>query len=77
MFTVALIGPDGAGKTTVARRLEGALGLPVRYLYMGVNPTSSNRLLPTTRLVRAIRRADEFLRSLGYVKGRPTLTAPK
>lgn len=57
MFTVALIGPDGAGKTTVAHRLESALGLSVRYLYMGVNPDSSNRLLPTTRLARAIRRA--------------------
>jgi adenylylsulfate kinase-like enzyme len=31
-FTVALIGCDGAGKTTVARALERATGLPVRYL---------------------------------------------
>jgi predicted ATP-grasp superfamily ATP-dependent carboligase/thymidylate kinase len=56
-FTVALIGPDGAGKTTVARRLPDVLSLPVTYLYMGVNPDSSNLLLPTTRLVHAIRRA--------------------
>jgi thymidylate kinase len=55
-FTVALIGPDGAGKTTVARRLEAALPFRVEYLYMGVNPDSSNRLLPTTRVVRALRR---------------------
>ena len=33
-FTVALIGPDGAGKTTVARALEEALPFPVEYLYM-------------------------------------------
>ena len=56
-FTVALIGPDGAGKTTVARRLGDVLLLPVTYLYMGVNPDSSNVLLPTTRLVHAFRRA--------------------
>ena len=55
-FTVALIGPDGAGKTTVARRLDGALPMPVKYLYMGVNPESSNHLLPTTRLVHALKR---------------------
>jgi thymidylate kinase len=55
-FTVALLGVDGAGKTTVARRLEHELGRQVSYLYMGVNPDSSNRLLPTTRLVRAVRR---------------------
>ena len=42
MTTVALVGPDGAGKTTVARRLEGALEIPVRYLYMGVSADSSN-----------------------------------
>lgn len=57
MFTVALIGPDGAGKTTVARRLERSLPMPAKYLYMGVNADSSNHLLPTTRLVRAIKRA--------------------
>jgi thymidylate kinase len=57
MFTVALIGPDGAGKTTVARELERALGMPAKYLYMGVNWDASNHLLPTTRLIQAIRRA--------------------
>jgi thymidylate kinase len=56
-FTVALIGPDGAGKTTIARRLERELPMPARYLYMGVNADASNRLLPTTRLVRALKRA--------------------
>lgn len=55
-FTVALIGPDGAGKTTVARALEQALPFPVEYLYMGVNPDSSNHLLFTTRAVHALRR---------------------
>jgi hypothetical protein len=57
-FTVALIGPDGAGKTTVARRLEQTgLEVPVKYLYMGINADASNHLLPTTRLVRALKRA--------------------
>ena len=57
MFTVALIGPDGAGKTTVARKLEHALGVPAKYIYMGVNWDASDQLLPTTRLIQAIRRA--------------------
>jgi thymidylate kinase len=55
-FTVALLGPDGAGKTTVAGELEQLLELPVKYIYMGVNPDSSNYLLPTTRAVHALRR---------------------
>jgi thymidylate kinase len=55
-FTVALIGCDGAGKTTVARALERATGLPVRYLYMGVSAESSNRQLPSTRVAHAIKR---------------------
>src|SRR5690348_8843053 len=57
MFAVALIGADGAGKTTIGRRLEQTLPLPIKYIYMGVNPDSSNVMLPTTRLIHAIRRA--------------------
>jgi thymidylate kinase len=55
--TVALIGCDGAGKTTVARALEREAGLDVRYLYMGVSAESSNRQLPTTRLAHAVKRS--------------------
>lgn len=57
VFTVALIGPDGAGKTTVGRRLERALPLPIKYIYMGVNIEASNVALPTTRMLDALRRA--------------------
>ena len=57
MTTVALIGADGAGKTTVARRLADLLPVPVRYLYMGVSADSSNVALPTTRIARRIKRA--------------------
>jgi thymidylate kinase len=56
MFTVALVGPDGAGKTTIARRLVQVMPRPTRYLYMGVNWDASEHLLPTTRLVQKIRR---------------------
>jgi thymidylate kinase len=51
MPSVALIGPDGAGKTTIARRLAKSEGLRVKYLYMGLNVYSSNAALPTTRLM--------------------------
>jgi thymidylate kinase len=55
--TVALIGCDGAGKTTVARALEREADLPIRYLYMGVSAEASNRQLPTTRLANLVKRA--------------------
>jgi thymidylate kinase len=55
-FTVALIGCDGAGKTTVARALERTPGLRVRYLYMGVSADSSNRQLATTRVAHSVKR---------------------
>lgn len=51
MTDVALIGCDGAGKTTVADMLMARRPFPVRYVYMGVNAASSNIALPTTKLV--------------------------
>jgi thymidylate kinase len=55
-FTVALVGPDGVGKTTIARQLEGAGTLPIKYLYMGDNVEASNYTLPTTRWWKSRRR---------------------
>jgi thymidylate kinase len=71
LFTVALIGPDGAGKTTVARELQHSLAMPAKYLYMGVNWDASDHLLPTTRLVQAVRRTRSKPAGAG---GRPDLS---
>lgn len=67
MFTVALVGLDGAGKSTIARRVARTLPVPARYVYMGINLESSALLLPTTRLALELKR----LRG-----GRPDLTGP-
>lgn len=56
MTTVALIGPDGAGKSSVMRRVAERLPVPARTLYMGVNLESSTLMLPTTRLVLEVKR---------------------
>lgn len=57
MFTVALIGPDGAGKSTITKMLPQVLPLPMKSIYMGVNLESSSLMLPSTRLLLAVRRA--------------------
>lgn len=68
MFTVALIGPDGAGKSTIGRKLQEIIPIPMKYVYMGVNLESSNLVLPTTRLLLEIKRA----------RGqRPDITVPR
>ena len=55
MPSVALIGPDGAGKTTLTRMLIDSGRLPLRYLYMGVSTSSSNLALPTSRLIARLK----------------------
>lgn len=67
MLTVALVGADGAGKTTIARQVVRALP-DTRYLYMGVNLEASGVMLPTTRIALEVKRA------LG---GRGDLSAPR
>jgi thymidylate kinase len=57
MFSVALVGPDGAGKTTIGRRLERTFPIPLKYVYMGDNLDACNFLLPTTRLARTFAHA--------------------
>ncbi len=64
---VALVGADGAGKSTLTAMLEaGALPVPVKRIYMGVNLEASSLMLPTTRLLLAVKRARG---------GRPDMTA--
>lgn len=48
-LSLALLAPDGAGKTTLARSLGKTFYLPTRYVYMGTNLESSTITLPTTR----------------------------
>lgn len=50
MKTIALIGADGSGKTTVANKIMASPPVPLKYLYMGLNIESSNYALPTSRL---------------------------
>jgi hypothetical protein len=56
MRTVALVGPDGSGKSIVARRVAASLPVPARLLYMGVNLEADSVMLPTTRLALALKR---------------------
>jgi len=43
-LVVALVGPDGAGKTTLARSLEGEAPLRARRIYMGTNRDAGDAL---------------------------------
>ncbi len=56
MISVGLIGLDGSGKTSVAAALTERLPFKTRRVYMGTNLESSNVLLPTSRLLRYLRR---------------------
>lgn len=58
-LVVALIGPDGAGKTTLAKGLSAERGLRARRIYMGTNARAKDVVLPGSGWVahhRALRR---------------------
>lgn len=57
MLTVAIVGADGSGKSTVVSRLDDQLPLPHRRMYLGVSAVSATHPLPTTRAVRWTREA--------------------
>ena len=61
MPTIALIGGDGAGKTTISNKLMASFPSSLKYLYMGTNAHSSNFALPTSRLIY-------FFKRLAYKK---------
>lgn len=68
MITVALVGPDGSGKSLVTKRLLDALPeLPMKRVYMGINLEASNIMLPTTWLLVVAKRAGG---------GRPDMAGP-
>jgi len=76
-LTVAVVGADGAGKSTLVAALETAdLPGPVKTVYMGVNLEASTLMLPTTRALLAVkrlrgRRPDLVARPLGGVQAAP------
>lgn len=51
MFSVALLGADGSGKTTISIALAERLPIASKYIYMGTAIRSSNVTLPTTRFI--------------------------
>ena len=78
MACIAVIGGDGAGKTTITRRLLDARRLPFRYLYMGINVGSSNVALPTSRLLQRLRHGGESPATMHATAApRPRRSGPK
>lgn len=56
MTTIALIGADGAGKTTIAQRVAERSNGRIQYVYLGMNAQSNRFALPTSRLALAWKR---------------------
>jgi thymidylate kinase len=63
-LTVALLAPDGGGKTTLATELSKRFFLPSRYIYMGSNIEASTVGLPTTRWIQSQSRRPLNMRRL-------------
>lgn len=50
MTRVAIIGPDGCGKSSTVAAVQARLGDRAATVYMGFKPRSGSAILPTTRL---------------------------
>jgi thymidylate kinase len=68
MTTVAIVGGDGAGKTTIARHLTTSTDIRAKYLYLGMSAQSGDRLLPTSRIVLMLKRRS-YRRELAVTSG--------
>ena len=81
MFTVALVGSDGAGKTTISRRVVTLLPFPVKTIYMGVNLDMNEPMLPTTRLLleakRVLGRRPDMVAASSGLGAAPRMTGIK
>lgn len=55
-FVVAIVGADGAGKSTIARKLLDAYPFLMKYIYMGSSTEASNIALPTSRMLTLFKR---------------------
>jgi len=55
MASIAIIGQDGAGKSTISKMVLENVDLPLKYLYMGRNVESGKFNLPTSRLVQFLK----------------------
>lgn len=56
MTSIAFIGGDGAGKTTITNAVIQSSGLRMKYLYMGLSTRSNKHALPLSRLVLFFKR---------------------
>ena len=54
--TIAVVGADGSGKTSVTKAILNSGIAPAKYLYMGPAIGSSNHALPTSRLISYLRK---------------------
>lgn len=50
-LSVTLLGPDGAGKSTLAAGIEKGYGFPVRHIYMGLRPGGTVEKAGPRRLI--------------------------
>jgi len=71
MFSVALVGPDGAGKSTVGRALLESSPFPCKVIYVGDNLEACKLALPTSRRFRYSRKRRRDRNKAGAQTGGP------